>query len=157
MAKFKKKSNVSQEIPTSALPDIIFILLFFFMVTTKMRKTDPKVEIMLPEVTQLQELDETKEALDVYIGYPKDASTFGSEPVIQVNEKFIQPKEIHQVLAQTLAKMPITRRSKNNIIVNIRVHEDIAMGLVIDLKQELRKSSIRNVNFTSVKKKEELI
>lgn len=157
MAKFKKKSNVTQEIPTSALPDIIFILLFFFMVTTKMRKTDPKVEVKIPQITQLQDLDETKEALDVYIGFPKDSETFGTEEVIQVNEKFIQPKDIHQVIAQTLAKMPIQRQSKNNIVVNIRVHEEANMGIVIDFKQELRKSSIRNIHFTSTKKKDEVI
>lgn len=153
MGKFKKKAPLKPEIPTSALPDIIFILLFFFMVTTKMRKADPKVNIQLSDVTQLQDLDETKESLDLYIGVPKDTDRYGEEPVIQVNERFIEPEEIHQVIAETLAEMPITRRSKNNIVVNIRVNEETAMGIVIDLKEELRKSSIRNIHYTSNKLK----
>lgn len=49
--------------------------------------------------------------------------------------------------------MPITRRSKNNIVVNIRVNEETAMGIVIDLKEELRKSNIRNIHYTSNKLK----
>lgn len=155
MGKFKKKPAKKPEIPTSALPDIIFILLFFFMVTTKMRKADPKVDIQLPDVTQIQDLDETKEALDIYIGKPKDRSRFGDEPIIQVKEKFIAPNEIHQIIAETLAGMPVTRRSKNNIVVHIRVDEETTMGLVTDLKEELRKSSVLNVHYTSNKLKGE--
>ena len=130
MGKFKKKANVSQEIPTSALPDIIFILLFFFMVTTKVRKSDPDVKVMLPGVSQVQELDASKEVIDVYIGYPKDAS-YGTEPVIQVGKKFIRPKEIRQVIAQTLDGMPEVERSVNKILVNVRIHEDVSMGCLL--------------------------
>ena len=59
MAKFGKKSKTSQDIPTAALPDIIFMLLFFFMVTTVMRETDILVKQILPKAIQLSKLDNT--------------------------------------------------------------------------------------------------
>ena len=57
MAKFGKKSSTSQDIPTAALPDIIFMLLFFFMVTTVLRETDILVKQKLPKAAQLSKLE----------------------------------------------------------------------------------------------------
>ena len=56
MSKFKKKVNTKQEIPTSSMPDVVFMLLFFFMVTTKMRETNINVEQHMPQAEQLQTL-----------------------------------------------------------------------------------------------------
>ena len=56
MSKFKKKANTKQEIPTSSMPDVVFMLLFFFMVTTKMRETNINVEQHMPQAVQLQTL-----------------------------------------------------------------------------------------------------
>ena len=57
MPKFGKKSNTSQDIPTAALPDIIFMLLFFLMVTTVIRETDIMVKQKLPKAAQLTKLE----------------------------------------------------------------------------------------------------
>jgi biopolymer transport protein ExbD len=54
MSKFKKKTNVKQDIPTSSMPDVVFMLLFFFMVTTEMRKTTIEVKQQIPKATQLR-------------------------------------------------------------------------------------------------------
>ena len=54
MSKFKKKAEVKQEIPTSSMPDVVFMLLFFFMVTTEMRKSSIEVKQVLPKAAQLR-------------------------------------------------------------------------------------------------------
>ena len=54
--KFSKKTKISSEIPTASMPDIIFMLLIFFMVTTVLRETDILVKQMLPKAAQLSKL-----------------------------------------------------------------------------------------------------
>ena len=68
MAKFGKKSNTSQDIPTAALPDIIFMLLFFFMVTTVLRETDILVKQQLPRAVQLTKLQRNVIVIYFYFG-----------------------------------------------------------------------------------------
>jgi len=149
---FRIKKKGLPAVPTAALPDIIFILLFFFMVTTKMRKTDLKVITNLPEITQLQKLDETLQKVDIYIGFPKEVAKFGEEPVIQVNDKFIEPKQLRQFIAEEISKMPLAKQSKNNLVVSLKVDEEVKMGIVTDVKQELREMGVRTINYNSVKK-----
>ena len=71
MGKFKKKTNTSNEIPTAALPDIIFMLLFFFMVTTVLREVTINVKQRIPDATQLRKLQRKSLVSYLYIGEPK--------------------------------------------------------------------------------------
>jgi biopolymer transport protein ExbD len=87
MSKFKKKTSASQDIPTAALPDIIFMLLFFFMVSTVLRETTIKVEQRIPRAEQLVKLEKKKLVTYLYIGKPKD-SAFGTEPLVQAKRCF---------------------------------------------------------------------
>ena len=80
MSKFKKKVNTKQEIPTSSMPDVVFMLLFFFMVTTKMRETNINVEQHMPQAEQLQTLAKKSLISYLYIGTPKKIDQFGKEP-----------------------------------------------------------------------------
>ena len=152
MAKFSKKTATSQSIPMEALPDIIFILLFFFMVTTKMRKTNVMVENKLPSVTQIQKLDRTLEKAFLYIGKPTDA-TLGKEPRIQANDQFITPNNIPRFINEELAKLPIAKRSKTNLIVVLNVDEDAKMGLISDVKQQLREVDTRRISYIAKTKR----
>src|SRR5690606_39997439 len=86
MSKFKKKAKSNPEIPTSALPDIIFMLLFFFMVTTVLRETDLLVEQKIPQAEQLTKLERKSLVSYIYIGKPKSPEKYGTEPRIQVND-----------------------------------------------------------------------
>ena len=94
MSKFKKKTNTSQDIPTSALPDIIFMLLFFFMVTTVLRETDILVEQNIPKAEQLKKLERKSLVSYLYIGEPKNPEKFGSEAKLQANDVFIEPQDL---------------------------------------------------------------
>ena len=94
MAKFKKKNNVSQGIPTSSMPDVVFMLLFFFMVTTEMRKTTVEVKQSIPKATQLRKLLRKGLVANLYIGEPTKPDEFGKEPKIQADDVFIDTKDI---------------------------------------------------------------
>ncbi len=89
MAKFKKERKGQERINTSALPDIIFMLLFFFMVTTVLREQDILVEQKIPQSTQLQKLQNKTLISYVFIGKPKNTGLYGSEPRVQANDVLI--------------------------------------------------------------------
>ena len=153
MAKFRKKAPVSQAIPTASLPDIIFILLFFFMVATKMRKGDPKVVINEPLATQIQSVPETMVTIDLYIGVPKD-SKFGTEPVIQAGNKFITAEGVRQYISEERVKLPKSKQNPNSIIVNISMDDEAKVGILSDVEQELRKAGVKIINYKALKNNE---
>jgi biopolymer transport protein ExbD len=89
MSKFKKKTQVKQEIPTSSMPDVVFMLLFFFMVTTELRETSIEVKQTIPKASQLRKLMRKTLVANLYIGEPTKPQ-FGKEPKIQADDAFIQ-------------------------------------------------------------------
>jgi biopolymer transport protein ExbD len=149
MAKFKKKSKASQEIPTAALPDIIFMLLFFFMVTTVMRENTLKVEQRIPPATQLKKIERKSLITYMYVGKPIQQlrEKFGSEPLIQVNDVFIDVSEIVQFVEEERGKMDEVERDQ--MIVSLKVDKDTKMGIIGDIKQELREANSRLLNYSS--------
>ncbi len=148
MAKFKKSSGTSQEIPTAALPDIIFMLLFFFMVTTVMRETELLVEQHLPRATQLSKIERKSLVSYIYIGPPKNAATFGTEPKIQVNDVFITPKDVVQFV--NTEKDKLSEVERDQITMSMKVDVEAKMGIVADVQQELREANARKVLYSSL-------
>lgn len=148
MAKFvKKKSNSSAAISTASLPDIIFMLLFFFMVTTTMRETTLFVQVKVPEATEVQKLEKKALVSYIYIGKPTQVTVYGSEPRIQLNDAFANVSEIAEFVASE-------RESKNEadrplITTSLKVDIETRMGIVTDVKQELRKANALRINYSS--------
>ena len=149
MGKFKKKTQSEPEIPTSALPDIIFMLLFFFMVVTVLRETDLLVKNSVPNASQLDKIKKKTLVSYIYIGSPKEEyqSKYGTEARIQVNDVIIEPREIPLFVAQEKANMIESERNK--IIMSLKVDVDAKMGVVSDVKQELRKAQALKINYSS--------
>ena len=88
MARFKKKkAEGQQKINTSSLPDIIFMLLFFFMVSTVMRETTLIVQVRVPEATEVNKLERKSLVSYIYVGRPLK-SMYGTESRIQLNDSF---------------------------------------------------------------------
>ncbi|MEQ9288097.1 MAG: biopolymer transporter ExbD [Cyclobacteriaceae bacterium] len=152
MAKFKKSSNTSQDIPTAALPDIIFMLLFFFMVTTVLRETTIMVEQKLPKSTQLSKLERKSLVSYVYIGKPKQVNIYGSEPKIQVNDVFIETKDIIRFVNQEKDKLSEVERDQ--ITMSMKVDIEAKMGIVSDVQEEFREANARKVLYSSLKRTE---
>jgi len=149
MAKFGKKSNTSQNIPTAALPDIIFMLLFFFMVTTVLRETDILVKQQLPRAVQLTKLERKSLVSYIYIGEPKQTNLYGKEPKIQVNDVFVDVSDIVQFVNQEKDKL--NEAERDQITMSMKVDVDSKMGIVSDVQQELREANARKVLYSSIK------
>jgi len=150
MSKFKKKTGTSQEIPTSALPDIIFMLLFFFMVTTVMRTDDLLITQKLPQASQLSKIEKKSLVSYIFIGTPKETTKYGTEPKIQANGVLMQPEDIALFVEQEKSKSPVSDRSK--ITMSMKISQGAKMGVITDVQEELKKANARKVLYASTKK-----
>ncbi|MCC5927862.1 MAG: biopolymer transporter ExbD [Cyclobacteriaceae bacterium] len=149
MPKFKKNAKTSQDIPTSSLPDIIFMLLFFFMVTTVLRETEILVEQRIPRATQLRKLERKSLVSYIYVGKPRKAE-FGTEPKIQVNDIFITPNELILFVQQERDKL--SEVEKDQLTISMKVDEEAKMGIISDVQQQLREVNARKVMYAVVRR-----
>ncbi len=147
MSKFKKKTNSSADIPTASLPDIIFMLLFFFMVTTVLRETEIMVKNVLPRATQLSKLQKKSLVSHLYIGKPKVTSKYGSEPKIQVDDVLIEPKDI--VLWVQRKKDELDEVERDQITISLKIDQEAKMGIVSDVQQQLREANARKIMYAT--------
>jgi len=144
MKKFRlKHSNKEATISTAALPDIIFMLLFFFMVTTVLRKSDDNLKYKIPSAEQIKQIEKKSLITQITIGTPKEIEKFGTEPRIEVDGKLIEVKDIVPFIMKEKDKLPTYNR--NQIIVLLKADEDVPMGIVTDVTQELRKANARRI------------
>ena len=129
MAKFKKnKSGDLPAISTASLPDIVFMLLFFFMVATVMRDSTLMVQNTLPAADQV-------------------IDTYGTSAKIQLNDKF---GTVEEVGAFVLAERAAKRQELQNVLTTaLKVDSDTKMGIISDIKQELRKVNALKLNYTT--------
>jgi len=152
MSKFKKKADTKQEIPTSALPDIIFMLLFFFMVTTVLREVTINVKQRIPDATQLRKLQRKSLVSYLYIGEPKKVGQWGKEPRIQANDVFIEPKDVTLFVTQEKDKLDEVERDQ--ITIAMKVDKETQRGLVSDVELQLRKANARKLLYTTLQEME---
>ncbi len=148
MSKFKKKANTKQDIPTSALPDIIFMLLFFFMVTTVLREVTINVKQRIPEATQLRKLERKSLVSYLYVGEPKKVEQWGSEPRIQANDVFIEPSDVTLWVAQEKDKLNEVERDQ--ITIALKVDSEAKRGLISDIELQLRKANARKLLYSTI-------
>ena len=146
MSKFRKKSNTSQEIPTSALPDIIFMLLFFFMVTTVLRETTINVKQIIPEATELRKLQRKSLVSYLYVGEPKNTVIYGDEPKVQANDVFIEVKDV--VMWVSSEKDKLAEVERDQITIALKVDEDVKMGIISDVQLQLREGNALKVMYS---------
>jgi len=149
MSKFQKKKKADPEVSTASLPDIIFMLLFFFMVVTVMRTSELKIDLVIPEATELQKLQKKSLVNHIYIGKPKEKykDVYGSAPRIQLGDKFSTEADIPLFLEKHRIKVP--ERQQGLITTSLRVDGEATMGIVQDVKTALRKASQLRVNYSA--------
>ncbi len=155
MAKFrKKKSGGQQEINTASLPDIVFMLLFFFMVSTTMKEVSLKVKIKVPQATELAKLEKKSLVTYIYVGVPTNQykSLYGSEPRVQLNDQFATVGDIQSYIAQEREGMKESDRPK--MTTSIKADFDCPMGIITEIKQALRKAQALKINYSAAKKAE---
>ena len=142
-----KHSSREASISTAALPDIIFMLLFFFMVTTVLRKSDDNLKYKIPTAEQLKEIQAKSLVSQINIGMPRDVGKYGSEPRIEADGKLIEVNDIIPFIMKEKDALPVYDRDQ--IIILLKADEDVPMGIVSDVKEELRKANARRIVFAA--------
>ncbi|MFT5678556.1 ExbD/TolR family protein [Patiriisocius sp. Uisw_047] len=145
MSKFnKKKGGELPAVNTASLPDIVFMLLFFFMVVTVLRKNDLMVKNELPKADQVEKLEKDR-AVFIYAGKPSERyeKQFGSEGKIQIGDKFTDIKNLKPVLAEARNGLPAPLQ--DYVMVALKVDKETNTGIVTDIKQALRELNMLKI------------
>ena len=151
MGKFRDSG--AKEIPaisTASLPDIIFMLLFFFMISTSMKEVDYQVQIRFPEATELQSLEKKELIRFVYVGNPtmKYRAQYGTEARVQLDDAIINDlDQIKTYIENQRASM--AEEKQPHMVVALKVDRECKMGIVTDIKQRLRQVSALKINYVS--------
>ncbi|MFA6591754.1 MAG: biopolymer transporter ExbD [Bacteroidales bacterium] len=148
MPKFSRSGK--KELPgitSASLSDIVFMFLFFFMVTTQLRKTENKVMVKLPEATEIAKLERKDLASYIYIGAPISSlrAQFGTESRIQLNDSFKTTADIRDFIAAERESK--SEADKQFMTVSIKGDQDTRMGIISDVKQELRRCSALKIMY----------
>lgn len=152
MAVMKKKGGKTvPALSTASLPDIVFMLLFFFMVTTTMREVELKVQVRMPEATEIQKLEKKSLVSFIYVGPPARnlIKQMGDRARIQLNDDFATEKDILDFVAAERDKL--SEADRNAMTISLKVHRDVQMGQVADIKQELRRANALKISYTAQK------
>jgi biopolymer transport protein ExbD len=145
----KKKSGELPAVNTAALPDIVFMLLFFFMVATVMRDSELLVENNLPKADQTSKLGKKDRVMTIYIGKPHQRyrQRYGTGEMIQLGDRPSQPTDILEFVRNERAQRP--PEIQPAMIAALKVDENSKMGLVTEVKQKLREAEQYKVNYTT--------
>ena len=152
MSKFRKKGKKGvPAVNTAALPDIVFMLLFFFMVTTVMKDASLKVKVVTPAATEIKKLEPKNLVKYIYIGEPvKDMqAAFGSAPRIQLNDAFADIDDIYRWVTEK--RNELSERDKRKMIVAFKVDQGTNMGIVTETKQALREADALKISYSTKK------
>lgn len=151
MSKFKKKkSGALPPISTASLPDIVFMLLFFFMVATVMRDNTLMIENNLPSADQVEKLEKDR-SMFIYAGKPGQGyKKYGTEARIQINDKFSSLENVQPAVQEARAKL--RPELQDRLVVALKVDKETNSGLVSDIKQKLREiNALKIMYITNVK------
>lgn len=153
MAKIRRDNK--REMPalnTSSLPDIIFMLLFFFMSVTSMKEVSYKVTIHNPQATELTKIENKSLVRYVYVGTPtrEFQKEFGSETRIQLNDAFADKNEIGDYIINERSAM--NESDQGQMIVSIKADKETRMGVIGDIKQELRKAYALKISYAATQR-----
>ena len=132
----KKRASTKQEIPTASMPDIVFMLLLFFMVTTTLREVDIQVQFKLPEAEAIEKIENKRLVSYIWVG---------NDERIQLNDNIIKLDDVQKLMYEKRVELP-------NVIVSLRVDKNSNMGIVTDIQQELRKADARRINYSTTLK-----
>lgn len=149
MSTFKSHKRSNPTISTASLPDIVFMLLFFFMTVTTISNKTMLVENELPMASAVNQLDKKDRVIEIYVGAPKDdlAKRLGTEPRIQLNDKIAQVGDVGPYVLEELSKKPEAIR--NLVTISLKIDKDVKVGVVSDIKEQLQKVNALKVNYTT--------
>ncbi|MDD6907090.1 ExbD/TolR family protein [Phocaeicola faecicola] len=154
MGKFNKSGKREMpELNTSSLPDLIFTMLFFFMIVTTMREVTLKVQFRVPAATELEKLEKKSLVSFIYIGkpLPEFQKKMGTTDRIQLNDKFAESSEVQDYIYQERENMK--ESDKPFMTVSLKVDAQTKMGIVTEVKQALRQAYALKINYSATQRK----
>ena len=147
MSKFSKKKKGLPPINTASLPDIVFMLLFFFMVATTMRETTVMVAQTIPSATEIKKLQDKRLISYIYVGEAQDVETYGEGDKIQLNDKISDVKEVKSFIFA--ARESVNEDERDYMTTMIKADVDCSVGTINDIKKELRDINALKVTYSA--------
>ncbi|WP_069130813.1 ExbD/TolR family protein [Rhodohalobacter halophilus] len=144
MAHFKKKqAGTKQGVPTSAMPDVVFMLLIFFMVTTVLREVELQVQVNYAAAENIEKIEQKRLVSYIYIGPERLSGNRLGETRVQIDDALIDDMgSIRTIMYDKLMEEP-------RLIVSLRVDEDSEFGIITDVQQELRHAGTLRINYST--------
>lgn len=144
MGHFEKKSaKTKEDIPMAAMPDIIFMLLIFFMVTTVLREVTLQVQVDYSRAENIEKITQKRLVSYIYVGPEKLTGNRVGETKIQIDDSIIEDvSAVQQLMYDKLKEEP-------RLIVSLRVHDETEFGIVTDIQQELREAGTLRINYST--------
>ena len=130
--KFNRKTKLDTEIPTASMPDIIFMLLIFFMVTTVLREYSG-LPISLPKAKRIEKLKSKRHTSHIWVS---------KEGLISIEDKLFSLKDVRHAIYNK-------RSSDPQLVVSLKSDEEARMGLVSGIHEELRKADALKLNYST--------
>ena len=151
MSRFRRSRPEMPGLNTASLPDLIFSVLFFFMIVTHMRKVTLKVKYREPQGVELTRLAKKSAVTYIYIGKSLRGSGRSGKTVIQMNDKIVTPAEIVDYLSEARSKM--TPDEQQQMMVSIKADRDTRMEVINEVKQALRQAKALKISYSATQKK----
>ena len=154
MSRFRESHREVPGLNLAAMPDLIFTVLFFFMIVTHMRDVKPMVRYDVPQGTELEKARKSN-MVYLFIGKPvsEQGEVAGSETRIQLNDRFVSVGELAREISAERAKM--SEDDRQRMVVSLRADRDTEMGIINDVKQELRKAGALNINYSATSRSQQ--
>lgn len=151
MSMFKRGEKEVPAMETSSISDIVFMFLFFFMVTTQLRSTENKVQVRIPSASEAVKLERKDLSSYINVGTPIRSlqAQYGNETRIQLNDSFRTTKDIRDFVAAERESMSEADRAF--MTVCIKADQNTRMGIITDIKQELRRCSALKIMYSATR------
>ena len=146
---YRRASHQVPGLNTAALPDLIFTVLFFFMIVTHMRKVELKVKYQVPAGTELSRLTKKSTVTYIYIG--RGVGGFDAKMRVQLNDKLSEVSDIVDYIVEERKRM--SPEDVGKMTVSIKADRQADMGLITDVKQALRQANALRINYSAVSEK----
>ena len=130
----------------ASMPDLIFTVLFFFMIVTHMRSDEVKVRLQVPEGTEVRKLANKSSVINIYIGRHGDAWR------VQLNGDLVTLDEIPARIERLRAAM--SPENAEHLTVSLRADRHTPMGLISDVKQALQRAYALRINYSGTELKQ---
>ncbi|MCR4604356.1 MAG: biopolymer transporter ExbD [Prevotella sp.] len=152
--RYFERNGSDREVPglnMASLPDLIFTVLFFFMIVTHMRDVTLKVHYEVPQGTELQKMRHKGSVVSIYVGREQTANGSG-DFCIQLNNEVATIDDIKSFVEEERLRM--SSEDQARMTVSIKADKDAPMGLIADIKQALQQSYALKINYSATEKKD---